>query len=205
MRAKDIFSSGKVVSPVVVHQTCRRLMSLLPPLCAELLLMAPAATLQHSLINNPVVGTSCLVTDSLVKTVAGTNRMSHLLLDTPTGGFTVSQPASGLFSAECVCTLGVCFSRTHLLEKVGFGPTSQLEIRVWGLSLFPSYEAALQAGGVTVTSGLSNFMENGRCAGWAVSSSEISKHPFNRAANPITDPHGVHRMSTSRSAQGTQI
>ena len=117
----------------------------------------------------------------------------------------MSQPASGLFSAEGVGTPGVWSSRTHLLEKVGFGPTSQLEIRVWGLSLFPSYEAALQAGGVTVTSGLSNFMENGRCAGWKVSSWEISKHPFNRAANPITDPHVVHRMSTSRSAQGTQI
>lgn len=205
MRAKDAFSSGKAVLPGVARQTCCLLMRLMPPLCAGLLLMALAATLKDSLINNPVFGTSCLVTNSLVKTMVGTNRMSHLLLDTPMGGLTVSEPASGLFSAEGVGTPGVRPSGTRLLEKVDFDPTSQVEMRVWGLSLFSSDEAALQAGGVTVTSGLSNFMENGQCAGWKVSSWEISKHPFNRAANPITDPHGVHRMSTSRSAQGNRI
>ena len=77
------------------------LISLIAPVSAGLLLLAPDAAAQDSLINfnNSVFGTSRLVTDSFGKPVVGTNWVAQLFLDTPTGFLTVSGPGSGLFSA----------------------------------------------------------------------------------------------------------
>jgi hypothetical protein len=135
------------------------LTSIIAPLSAGLVLMAPDATAQDSLINfnNSVFGTSRLVTDSFGKPLVGTNWVAELFLDTSTGLLTVSGPGSGLFSAAGAGTPGAWSGGTRLLEKVSFGQTSQVEVRVWDLSLFSTYEAALQAGGVTGTSGLFNY------------------------------------------------
>lgn len=135
------------------------LMNLIAPVWAGLLLMAPEATAQDSLINfnNSVFYTSRLVTDSFGKPLVGTNWVAQLFLDTPTGLLTVSGPGSGLFSAAGAGTPGAWSGGTRLLETVSFGQTSQVEVRVWDLSLFSTYEAALQAGGVTGTSGLFNY------------------------------------------------
>jgi hypothetical protein len=135
------------------------LMSLIAPVSAGLLLLAPDAAAQDSLINfnNSVFGTSRLVTDSFGKPVVGTNWVAQLFLDTPTGFLTVSGPGSGLFSAAGAGTPGAWSGATRLLEMVSFGRTSQVEVRVWDLSLFATYEAALQAGGVTGTSGLFDY------------------------------------------------
>ena len=120
------------------------LMSLMAPVSAGLLLMAPDAAAQDSLINfnNSVFGTSRLVTDSFGKPLVGTNWVAQLFLDTPTGFLTVSGPGSGLFSAAGAGTPGAWSGGTRLLEMVSFGRTSQVEVRVWDLSLFATYEAA---------------------------------------------------------------
>ena len=134
-------------------------MRLIAPVSAGLLLMAPDAAAQDSLINfnNSVFGTSRLVTDSFGKPLVGTNWVAQLFLDTPTGFLTVSGPGSGLFSAAGAGNPGAWSGATRLLEMVSFGRTSQVEVRVWDLSLFATYEAALQTGGVTGTSGLFNY------------------------------------------------
>lgn len=131
-------------------------------LSAGLVLMAPKAAAQDSLINfnNSVFGSTRLVTDFSGKPLVGTNWMAGLFLDTPTGLLTVNGPGSGLFSAAGSGTPGVWSGGTRLLEKVGFGQPAQVEIRIWDVSLFASYEAALQAGGVTGTSGLFSYSFN---------------------------------------------
>jgi PKD repeat protein len=123
------------------------------------LLLGSTALAQDSLIhfNNSVFGNTRLVTDSFGKPLVGTNWVAELFLDTPTGLLNVTGPGSGLFSASGSGTPGVWSGGTRLLEKVSFGQTAQVEVRVWDLSLFSTYEAALQAGGVTGTSGLFNY------------------------------------------------
>ncbi len=104
--------------------------------------------------NNAVFGTSRLVTDATGKPLAGTNWVAQLFLDTPVGLSTVTGAGSGLFSAAGKGTAGVWAGGNRTLEMVSFGETAQVEVRVWDLSLFSTYEDALMAGGITGTTGL---------------------------------------------------
>ena len=124
-----------------------------------LLGVAGPAAAQDSLINfnNGVLGSSRLVTDFAGKPLVGTNWVAQLFLDTPTGLQEVTGPGSGLFYRAGEGTPGVWAGGLRLLEKVGIGQAAQLEVRVWDLGRYSTYEAALQAGGMTGTSGLFGY------------------------------------------------
>ena len=123
---------------------------------AGLFMVCETALAQDSAIhfNNSVFGNSRLVTDAAGKPLVGTNWVAQLFLDSPVGLSTVTGAGSGLFSAAGKGTAGVWAGGSRTLELVSFGETAQVEVRVWDLSLFSTYEDALMAGGTTGTTGL---------------------------------------------------
>lgn len=114
--------------------------------------MAVAQSVPVSFNNN--FDTGHLVYDPAGAPLVGTNYLAQLLLDTPTGLVTVTGTGSGLFRLPSTSSPGTWSGGTRQLPGVSYDQPVQLEVRVWDISLFPTYEAAVTGGGVTGTSGL---------------------------------------------------
>lgn len=84
--------------------------------------------------------------------LASGSYVARLFMDTRTGLVAVNGKGDGRFA-----TPGIWGGGLRELAGVGYGQTVQLEVRVWDLSLYSSYEAAVNAGGMTGSSGLFNY------------------------------------------------
>lgn len=114
--------------------------------------LAGAQSVPVSFNNN--FDTGHLVYDPAGARLVGTNYLALLLLDTPTGLVTVTGPGSGLFRQPGTAVPGTWTGGTRQLPGIGYDQPVKLEVRIWDVSLYTTYEAAVIGGGITGTSGL---------------------------------------------------
>jgi hypothetical protein len=128
----------------------------LPWLALAMPLLLPAQSVPVN-FNNLVLGLDRLVYDLGGQPLVGTNWQAQLFLDTTTGLVAVGGSGTGLFRAAGTSSPGTWSGASRDLPGVNAGQTVQLEVRVWDVSQFGTYDAASAAGGVTGTSGLFSY------------------------------------------------
>ena len=103
--------------------------------------------------NNAVLGSGGLVYDSNGKALASGNFVAQLYMDTFTGLKAINGTGTGRFGT----TPGVWDGGLRSLVGISYGQPVQLEVRIWDISLYSSYELAVTKGGITGTSGLFDY------------------------------------------------
>lgn len=101
---------------------------------------------------NNVFGADRLVVGVDGNPLASGSYVARLFMDSRTGLVAVNGKGDGRFG-----TPGIWDGGLRELAGIGYGQTVQLEVRIWDLSLYSSYEAAVNAGGNTGTSGLFSY------------------------------------------------
>ena len=126
-------------------------------LSAVCLLLPAAAQTVPVTFANGVFGSTKLVLDVAGQPLVGTNYYAQLYLDTVTGLVAVNGAGTGRFRVEDTAAPGTWSGGTRELPGISYGQTAQLEVRVWDLNLYGTYDAAMAGGGITGTSGLFGY------------------------------------------------